>query len=1151
MELEKMKKRLAVLMRGMIVNAVILIVGMVFVMAVLVTLQRQYSVKQTRNTLSRSLSTVMDALDTNADDADALNARVHRDNQAIVNTLAGLVYNPNGSGQYRSDPAALANLATVVGGNCELLVVGKDGQVMSASNKERMGQNLVQNGTFTEAQIDLLLRRITRGNQEMNGTSIYTYNGSTVIQAECEPVRTSFEKESREAYFYSSTQAEGEALIFKTYANTLSTLMADIGDIGTILSGAAMENNGFLFAINKDGIFTYFHDGGTVLTGEPFSASGLTAEVLNDGYSGTQTINGIAYQCQSMTYSSELYGDGVIVSAVQPDQDVARANLFTSIFIIVVFAGMAIIIMIYTMFLKVDPEQIVGYDDKLIKGNGKERRKAVRNDISIKNVEAFRLLGRQYYFKLGVAKRIAPVIVLGLAIIFIVSWNAQRITMLTKNMTAADSAVEQLAELFESSNQNAELLTSAYEQHYLSKIKLISYLVETEPDALNGRVSRVPGNDVMYTYLDDRFNPLLDQNGKPITSVSNSTTLMQYANRNGIDEIFIFDDHGHIIASSNDIWNFTLSADPEDQSYDFRKILTGEASDIIQKPMVNDVGNARQYMGTTIYYCTLQGSGEYDGLYVPSAAYEDYAANGVYTYEGEPYEVVYHRGLIQAGISDTRIDRIMETTEPAYLMQQFEVGDGGYAMIFDNSQEHICLWSPVSSDIGKTAEAIGISSNGFSGYYRGFAKTAGTKYLQYITFGNDFWVALNMPQDSVFAGDFRIALLSTAISAVFYLIMFCLCTVSNEHEEIALEALFENIIENEENNGMVKVVMANGKVKYVRSASAKYHSSNIGWSSMTVNQKMAQLINGIATLLGLAFIAVTLFEEQFFGTSSAFHYILTGNWDKGLNYYACFYCVVVLIYIVVVASIVSAFISFITKNLGSRVETLGRLLLSVIKYGSVLFGVFYSLTVLGISTSGVVTSAGIFSVVVGLGAQSLISDILSGIFIIFEGAFRVGDIVEISGFWGYVREIGIRTTLVEDYHGDIKIFNNSQISGILNHTKKDSFATCKVGISYNENIERVEEVIRSNLPKLNKKIPGLIGDLYYAGVLRLDDSAVIIGIGGRCNEGEKRFFMRSLQREVLILFRDNNINIPFPQLTISYENTPEETQPAAGQDEQR
>lgn len=1149
MGLKKMKKQLAVLKRGVIANVLILIVGMIVVMAVLFSLQKQYSVKQTRNILSRSISTVMEALNSNAADADELSARVHRDNQAIVNTLAGLIYSPNGTGRYLSDQAALSNLADTVGENCELLIVGKDGLVKYASTQGHVGLNLVQNGIFSQEQIDHMLRNTTNGDQETNGTSIYTYDGSDVVRAECEPVRAVFGSDGKESYFYSSTQVKGEALLLKTFAQTLNTLMSGIGDIGTVLSGAEMENDGFLFAIGKDGIFTYFDDGNTVLTGEHFSASGLSAKVLKDKYSGTQTINGIEYQCQSKAYSSALYGNGVIVSAVQPVWDVVRSSFISSVFIIVVFAGIAVIIMIYTMFLKVDPEQIVGYDDKVVKGHWGSRRKAVKKNFNIKNAEAFRLFGRQYYFKVGVAKRIAPVIVLSLAIIFIVSWNTQRITMLTKNMASADSFVVQLASQFDSSNKNAALLSRAYEQHYLSKIKLISYLVESEPGALTGKESRFPGNDVVYTYLDDQFNPLLDQNGKHITSVSNSSILMQHANRNGIDEIFIFDDHGHIISSSNDTWNFTLSTDPDGQSFEFRKILTGEATDIIQEPMVNDVGNARQYMGTTIYYYTLRGNGPHDGLYVSNSAYDTYTVDGVYLYDGEPYEVVCHRGLIQAGISDTRIDRIMETTEPAYLLQKLEVGDGGYAMIFDNSQEHLCLWSPISSDIGKPAESIGISSNGFSGYYRGFTKVAGIKYLQYITFENDFWVALNMPQDSVFDGDIRVALLSAAVSAIFYLLLFCLCAFSDENEENALEAMFEDMIKSDENNGMVKTVMANGKVKYVRSASAKYHTTNISWSGLTVDQKMSKLINWVVTLLGLAVIAATLFEEKLFGTTSAFHFILTGNWDKGLNYYACFYCVVVLIYTAVVSSTISLFVSFITKNMGSRVETVGRLLLSVIKYGSVLFGVFYSLTVFGISTSGVVTSASIFSIVVGLGAQSLISDILSGIFIIFEGSFQVGDIVEISGFTGYVREIGIRTTLVEDYLGDIKIFNNSKISGILNHTKKDSYVLCKVGISYNEDIERVEKVIRSNLPKIKDKIRGLIGELRYSGVMKLDDSAVIIGIGGRCNESEKRFFMRSLQREILILFRDNNINIPFPQLTISYENTPEEKKPDSTQSE--
>lgn len=1100
------------LVRGILLNTAILMTGMILVVLVLFMLQKQYAAKQTQDKLSHSLDAITDILDTNTKESDLLAVRVHRDNQAIVNDIAELIFHPDYSGLSKSagtdKSAELADLANLVGEDIELFIVGEDGFIQSASQRERVGLHLVHDGHFSEEQLKHLQRNESAADHAYKGTYAETFDASGNKTMDSDPVRGSFGNQEKETCFYSNVSSAGETLVLESQTGTMTTLLANIGDIGTVLSNAVMENNGFLFAVNQDGAFTYFDDGNVVFSGENISAGGLNNDILQENYRGVQRIGGLNYQCQSRSYSSSLYGDRIILCAVQPDQLASREIFITSLFTIIVFAGIAIIIMIYSIFLKTDPEQIVGYDEKIVK----KRRSAIRHDIGIKNVEAFRFAGKQYYFKVGIARRIAPVILLGLSIILLVSWNSQRLTMLTKNMISADSSMVQLESLFETSNGNSELLTSAYEQHYLAKIKLVSYLIQTEPDALTGKEASFAEDDVICTYLDDRFNPILGENGKPIVSVKNSSVLQRLAKQNGIDEIFIFDDHGHIISSGNDTWKFTLSTNTQDQSYPFRKIISGELNDLVQEPMVNDVGNARQYMSTVLYYYTLEGDGEHAGIYVPGAAYEEYTAKGAYMYENEPYEVVRHRGMIQAGISDVRIDRILETASPSYLIEQFEVGDGGYAMIFDNTEDHVCLWSPVSSDIGKTAEALKISSNGFSGYYKGLCKIGGTKYIQYIKYDNNFWVALNMPQAVVFAGNFKVAVLSTIISAIFYGIMFFFCTVSNEEEEIALGARMEEMMEKEEN-----------------------HGHNISWSSMTVNQKMARLVRVVAALLGCVVIAATVFEQRIFGELSAFHYILTGNWDKGLNYFACFYCVIILIYIAIGASVISMLVSFVIKNMGNRVETIGRLLLSVIKYGSVLFGTFYCLTVLGISTAGVVTSAGIFSVVVGLGAQSLISDILSGIFIIFEGSFRVGDIVDIDGFCGYVREIGIRTTLVEDYLGDVKIFNNSKISGILNRTKKDSYVLCKVGISYNEDIERVEKVLFANLPEIKSRIPGLIGELRYSGVLKLDDSAVIIGIGGRCHEGEKRFFVRRLLREILILFRDNNVNIPYPQLTISYE----------------
>lgn len=101
------------------------------------------------------------------------------------------------------------------------------------------------------------------------------------------------------------------------------------------------------------------------------------------------------------------------------------------------------------------------------------------------------------------------------------------------------------------------------------------------------------------------------------------------------------------------------------------------------------------------------------------------------------------------------------------------------------------------------------------------------------------------------------------------------------------------------------------------------------------------------------------------------------------------------------------------------------------------------------------------SLIVGLGAQPLIEDIIAGLFIVFEELFDVGDIIVIDGFRGTVKEIGIRTTQIEDAGGDIKVVNNSDIRTLIDMTSQLSLAICEVDIEHGETLERVEVVIKT------------------------------------------------------------------------------------------
>ncbi len=141
----------------------------------------------------------------------------------------------------------------------------------------------------------------------------------------------------------------------------------------------------------------------------------------------------------------------------------------------------------------------------------------------------------------------------------------------------------------------------------------------------------------------------------------------------------------------------------------------------------------------------------------------------------------------------------------------------------------------------------------------------------------------------------------------------------------------------------------------------------------------------------------------------------------------------------------------------------------------------------------------------------------------------MGDIVTIDGFRGEVVSIGIRTTKLKAL-GNIKIFNNSQIKGILNQTVEESTVKSYISIEYGESLARVETVIKNNLPAVT--FNGLIGQMTYEGVSELGESGVTLQFSAQCNENDIFEVQRNMNRSLKIMFDDNGITIPFNQLVV-------------------
>lgn len=286
-------------------------------------------------------------------------------------------------------------------------------------------------------------------------------------------------------------------------------------------------------------------------------------------------------------------------------------------------------------------------------------------------------------------------------------------------------------------------------------------------------------------------------------------------------------------------------------------------------------------------------------------------------------------------------------------------------------------------------------------------------------------------------------------------------------------------------------------------------------------------------------IAIFILSNYIFGETSVFNQTISSNSFVN-TLFNKIPALLRTIQIITIAWLLSLLVRFLLKKLlarSSRSTTIVKLMNSFIKYLIAIIAILMILGAWGVDTGTLLASAGILSLVIGLGAQSLIADIIAGMFIVFEGEFQVGDIVIIDGWRGTVDEIGIRTTKIIDWQGNIKIINNSQISSIINQSKELSVTTCVVAIDYRESIPRVELIIKNNLERIKQNIPEIVEGPYYKGVDSLGDSSVNLLFIATVKESNYYVVQRALNREIKMIFDENNVSIPFPQVTI---NQPEE-----------
>ncbi len=303
---------------------------------------------------------------------------------------------------------------------------------------------------------------------------------------------------------------------------------------------------------------------------------------------------------------------------------------------------------------------------------------------------------------------------------------------------------------------------------------------------------------------------------------------------------------------------------------------------------------------------------------------------------------------------------------------------------------------------------------------------------------------------------------------------------------------------------------------------------------MSEKKKLPILDWILLTLFTLASVAAIIFSPYLFGEASFFNQPMFENALLQL-FFTKVPAVIRTVQIITFATLLRIVLNFFMTRaiVGSkRSITLAKLLNSFVKWIIGIIAVLLILSTWGVDTATLIASAGILSLIIGLGSQSLVADIIAGLFIVVEGEYQVGDIVVIDNWRGEVTEIGIRTTKIKDAGGNIKIVNNSEIKTVINQTQALSVAKATVSIEYGESLSRVELVIRDNLDSLREKIPDVMEGPFYKGVTALSASGVDLLFLATCREENIFQVQRDLNRALKLLFDEHNINIPFQQVVL-------------------
>ena len=323
------------------------------------------------------------------------------------------------------------------------------------------------------------------------------------------------------------------------------------------------------------------------------------------------------------------------------------------------------------------------------------------------------------------------------------------------------------------------------------------------------------------------------------------------------------------------------------------------------------------------------------------------------------------------------------------------------------------------------------------------------------------------------------------------------------------------------------------------------------WTRKTTFQKVTFIIGAVIFTLALLVFLLIMDARRWLGQEIGDALFGPGVpngwvtlWNAITSSALTWLLIIIILFVAFMIIFLSNFITHLFDNKSRKAKTISSLIRSLIKYIVIIVAVCFILILLGVDVIGIIAGVGVITLIIGLGCQSLIQDVISGVFIVFDDYFAVGDTVIIDGFRGVITEVGLKTTKLLDIGGNIKSISNNSINTVVNLSRMKSIAKVILSVSYNEEVERVEGLILRQIEEIKTKVPNISEGPYYKGIDAITSSSIDFLVICYCNEVDRFQVTRDMNREFYMCFKKNGIQIPFTQVTINPQDEKEREKPS-------